>query len=168
MATLRWPLTMQHHCCRASVSSATHLPSMAIRSSFSDWSCGTLCTWHLASRRLGTPGATHHRRMPMYIGVCYFCNASSLYDWSAVRFDSVLPTSSCVGGVLHDSGLCVSHDLQGVAHVLGTVVDGTVSHNVHGGANVLGTVAYGTVSHIQFRGIVLATIVVRTMLSTLQ
>ncbi|AMM72701.1 hypothetical protein ORF075L [Spotted knifejaw iridovirus] len=71
MATLRWPLTMQHHCCRASVSSATHLPSMAIRSSFSDWSCGTLCTWHLASRRLGTPGATHHRRMPMYIGVCY-------------------------------------------------------------------------------------------------
>ncbi|AZQ20817.1 hypothetical protein ORF 029R [Red seabream iridovirus] len=97
-----------------------------------------------------------------------FCNASSPYDWSAVRFDSVLPTSSCVGSVLHDSGLCVSHDLQGVAHVLGTVADGTVSHNVHGGANVLGTVAYGTVSHVQLRGIVLATIVVRTMLSTLQ
>ncbi|AAL98793.1 hypothetical protein IJGMMPBP_00069 [Infectious spleen and kidney necrosis virus] len=84
-----------------------------------------------------SPGAHVHRDM-------LFCNASSMYDWSAVRFDSVLPTATCAGGVQHDSGLCVARDLQGVAHVLGTV-------------------AHGTVSHGQLRGIVLATLVVRTV-----
>ncbi|ADE34409.1 ORF64L [Turbot reddish body iridovirus] len=71
------------------------------------------------------------------------CNASSPYDWSAVRFHSVLPTASCP--VPHDSGLCVTHDVQGVAHVLGTV-------------------AHGTVLHVELRGIVLTMLAVRTML----